>query len=112
MAFAIGISVEEFKHLTPYKLECCLKGHKLKMKMNDEEMWILGKYFASSLDATVCNAYLWRRKGESAHSYTKKPFLSSMESKSNNNSQEEVAIFEMKQRTKLLEKSGLKASPM
>lgn len=50
MAFAMGISVEEFKHLTPRKLEFCLKGHNMKRQMRDEEMWVwFGKYGISAM---------------------------------------------------------------
>lgn len=75
MAFAIGISVEEFKHLTPYKLESCLKGYNIKRQMRDEEMWYMGQYIMSALDSTVCNAFLWRKKNEKPHCYIKAPAL-------------------------------------
>lgn len=48
MAFAIGISVDEFKHMTPYKLECCLKGHRMNRKMHDEEMWLWWREYGIS----------------------------------------------------------------
>jgi hypothetical protein len=30
--------------------------------MKDEEMWLMGNYIMSALDATVCNNSLWRGK--------------------------------------------------
>lgn len=42
--------------------------------MKDEEMWIQGLYFARALDSTVCNAFLWRKKGQKGGTYPKKPF--------------------------------------
>lgn len=39
MAFALGISITEFKFLTPKKLELCLKGHEIRKKMIDDMLW-------------------------------------------------------------------------
>lgn len=47
--------------------------------MEDEKMWMMGMYVASALDSTVCNAFLWRRKGEKGHGYEKQPFLQKKE---------------------------------
>lgn len=54
VAFAIGISIEEFKHMTPIKLGYCLKGYRLQRKMRDEEMWLwFGNYALSSVAVAV-----------------------------------------------------------
>lgn len=39
MAFAIGISIDIFRHLTPTELEYCLKGYKMKQRAHDIETW-------------------------------------------------------------------------
>ena len=44
LAFAIGISLEEFKHMTPAELGHCIKGYELRMKMQDRVAW---EYFGS-----------------------------------------------------------------
>ena len=35
----MGISIEEFKHLNPKKLEWCYKGYKLKKEEEDRNSW-------------------------------------------------------------------------
>lgn len=104
--------MDEFKHMTPYKLECCLKGHKINRQMRDEEMWLwFGNYGLSAVSVAVEHC-LARRKAKSK--YVEKPiFADEKKAKSGyKESQEEVAVFEMKQRTKMLEKSGLRQSPI
>lgn len=111
MAFAMGISAEEFKHMTPYKLECCLKGHKINRQMRDEEMWLwFGNYGLSAVSVAIKHCFAGRK---AKSKYIEKPIFEE-ETKSNGykESQEEVAIFEMKQRIKFLEKQGLPESPM
>lgn len=39
LAFSIGISLEQFKKLTPKTLGYCLKGEELRRKEYDSEMW-------------------------------------------------------------------------
>ena len=74
-ALAIGVPYETFWHLTPKKLKAFYKSHEIRRKIGDEKMWMMGLYVASALDSTVCNAFLWRRKGEKGHGYEKQPFL-------------------------------------
>lgn len=38
-------------------------------------MHMLGMYFAYAIDSTVCNSFLWRKKGEKAHAYPKEPIM-------------------------------------
>lgn len=112
MAFAMSISVEEFKHMTPYKLECCLKGHIMNRQMRDEEMWLwFGNYGLSAVSVALEHC-LAGRKAKSK--YIEQPIFFEEETKSNGykESQEEVAVFEMKQRIELLRKQGLPESPM
>lgn len=86
-ALAIGVPYETFWHLTPKKLKAFYKAHEIKTKMEDEKMWMMGMYVVSALDSTVCNAFLWRRKGEKGHGYEKKPFL---QKQSKENTEEEL----------------------
>lgn len=72
---SIGVSYETFRHLNPAKLKAFVEGHKIKKKMRDAEMWTMGQYIMSALDATVCNNSFWRKKGEKAHQYIDKPIL-------------------------------------
>lgn len=44
-------------------------------------MWLLGQYFMSALDSTVCNSWVWRKKSEKPHNYIEKPILQKAEEK-------------------------------
>lgn len=70
-----GVTWSEFWSMNPHILNCLHDGYEVKEKSKDEENWVLGQYFMSALDATVCNAMLWRKKGAKAHNYIKKPIL-------------------------------------
>ena len=79
--------------------------------MRDEEMWMWwGNYGISALMFSIEHCF----SGQKARlEYIKKPVLSE-EAKEKNGykeSQEEVAVFEMKQRMKLLREKGLPESP-
>lgn len=88
MAFAIGISVEEFKHLSPAKLECCLNGYKMKRKLIDEAMWIwFGSYGISAVNVAVEHC-LAGRKAKSK--YIKKPVIEELEEKNKPMTEEEL----------------------
>ena len=81
--------MEEFKHLNPKKLEYCLKGYKLKKKMEDEIAWA---QWGNYVDRAVMS------DGE-------------IKSSSYQESNEQIAIYEMKQRIKMLREEGLPESP-
>ena len=38
-AFAIGISIAEFRHMTPRQLALCVEGHRQKLEEEDRLMW-------------------------------------------------------------------------
>lgn len=77
-ALAIGVSYELFWHLSPTKLKAFEEAYMIKRKMRDEEMWYMGQYVASALNATVCNAEFWRGKNGKAEKYVEKPFMSNV----------------------------------
>ena len=82
--------------------------------MRDTEMWTMGQYIMSAIDASICNHSFWRGKHGAAHKYVEQPFsYTGQETESGyKESKEEIAVYEMKQRTKLLRKQGLPESPM
>lgn len=110
----MGISLEEFKHMTPKELGYCVKGERIKQKIKDEEMWRMGLYVQSAVSVAV-EHNLAGRKAKSK--YIEKPFLQSVSvfeekaEKPYKESHEEIAVFEMKLRTKALRMQGLPESP-
>lgn len=73
-ALTIGITYDVFWHLNPKKLEPFVKSYENKKKIRDEEMWYMGQYIMSSLDATVCNSTIWKGKNGKPSKYVEKPF--------------------------------------
>lgn len=106
----MGVSYSEFKHLNPYKLSLIKQGFNMQRKIRDEEMWMwVGSYVR---DAVALGIRIGM--GKVKFEYQKNPILSEYKDKKQNSykeSQEEVAIFEMKQRINLLRQSGLPESP-
>lgn len=111
-----GISIDRIDMSCPTDMEPYIKAYKEELKEKDHLMWLQGQYFASALDATVCNSEIWRGKHGKAHEYIKKPILQSMDDETKDNgyteSNEETAVFEMKQRIKALRSQGLPESPI
>lgn len=106
--------------MNPHIINLLMKGHQekieIQMQVQDRLNWYMGQYFMSALDSTVCNSELWRKRGSRPHSYIEKPILQSSISEektenTNKESQEEIAVFEMKQRIKALRAQGLPESP-
>lgn len=93
----MGISVEEFKHLTPYKLECCLNGYNMSRQVRDREMWQwFGNYALSAIHVAVDHC-LNGRKAKSE--YIEKPILHHL---SENTGLTEEEIYEKKVKKALL----------
>lgn len=52
----MGVPYDLFWHLNPRKLLPFAEAHRKKQQARSGEMWLMGQYVASALDATVCNA--------------------------------------------------------
>lgn len=103
----------EFFHLSPRSLKAYNKAYEIKRKIDDEKAYMQGLYNLRAFEVALSEfgAGLF---GKSSHAeYLKKPFLQSLVvgESTNSESNEEIAVFEMKRRTKLLEKAGLPESP-
>lgn len=107
-----GLSVDDIDWSSPADMKPYLKAHEEELKEKDYLSWIQGQYTLSAVSVAV-ERCLAGRKAKSQ--YIKKPILQDMleETKGNGykESQEEVAIFEMKQRINLLRQNGLPESP-
>ena len=69
------MSYELFWHLTPVKLTYFFLAQKKRRQAEDERDYLLGLYVREALRSTVCNAFLWKRKGAAPDQYPAKPFL-------------------------------------
>lgn len=52
----MGVPYELFWHLNPRKLLPFAETYQRKRQQQSDDMWLMGQYVASALDATVCNA--------------------------------------------------------
>lgn len=98
--------------MNPHIINLLIKGHQEKIKEQDYLAWVSGQYVLSAVSVAV-EHNLAGRKAKSK--YIEKPLLESvLEEKRENQykeSQEEIAVFEMKQRIKALRAQGLPESP-
>ena len=95
----------------PKELECYDKAHEIKIKEQDTLMhcwW--GTY---GLSAVSCAIEHFFGGNKAISKYIEKPIFSSdyHERKNVGESMESIAVFEMKQRTKITKNQGLKESP-
>ena len=66
-ALVMEVPYDLFWHLNPRKLLPFAEACRRKKQQQSEEMWLMGQYVASALDATVCNAMPFikrKRKGK------------------------------------------------
>lgn len=114
-ALAAGVPYDVFWHLSPKKLKAFYKAYKTKRELRDEENWYLGQYFFSAiLSALDC----FMNGDKAKTKYVEKPFTQNtsefkkQEKNDFKESKEVVAVYEMKKRTRLIEKQGLPMSPV
>lgn len=101
----MGISYHDFWSMNPHIIKFYAEQYKNKRNDEDLKQWQLGQYILAAISTMG--------KGK----YPQKPMFQIEEQKREKHgeykeSQEETAIFEMKQRISLLRKSGLPESPM
>ena len=89
------------------------KAYEIQRKIDDEKAYLQGLYNLRAFEVALADFGAGLAGKQSSAEYFKKPFLQSFFGSENINSEsnEEIAVFEMKRRTKLLEKAGLPESP-
>lgn len=96
--------------MNPHIIGIIMEGHRLKQRMQDEQMWLMGMYVQSAV-ATAVERNLYGHKARSK--YIEQPLLRQEEKGSKNeNSREEAAVFEMDQRIHILRQQGMEESPV
>ena len=95
----------------PKELEPFVEAHKIRLKEQDYMNWLSNQYTLSAALVALEHC-LSGKKAKSE--YIKKPFLQDEKMKNSRykESNEEVAVFEMKQRINALRKQGLPESPI
>lgn len=107
-----GLSIDDIDWSSPADMEPYLKAHEKELKEKDYLAWLFNQYTLSAVSVAVEHCLA----GKKARSkYIKKPFLQEISKKTEENgykeSKEEIAVFEMKQRIKVLRMQGLPESP-
>lgn len=70
---AIGVSWEEFWNLNPHIANLLLIGHRERMRMQDEQMWLMGQYVLNAVSVAIEHGFAGKKaKSE----YIKEPMLS------------------------------------
>lgn len=71
-ALSIGISYNDFWHMTPHTIAIQIDAHKKKIEEKNYFMYIQGRYFADAIMATIGNSF--RGKGQKPYEYPKEPY--------------------------------------
>lgn len=91
-ALAIGVSYSDFWNMNPHIISILLEGHRLKMRMQDEQMWMLGMYIQSAVSVAIEHNFA----GKKAKSkYIDKPIMQNIEEETGL-TQEEIDERELK----------------
>ena len=85
----------------------------MKRKIEDEKAYMQGLYNLRAFEVALSEFGAGLSGKSSSAEYFKKPFLQSLSvaETTNRESNEEIAVFEMKRRTKQLEKAGMPEGP-
>lgn len=111
---AIGVTRHEFFHSSPKTLNSYTKAYNIKRKMQDEQAYFQGLYNLRAFEVAFDHVLAGFMGKKSKAEYFKDPFFKELEKKSKNKnveSNEEIAVFEMKKRTNLLKRIGLQEGP-
>lgn len=110
---AMGISKDEFFHSTPYELEAYEEAYQIKREIADEQAWLQARYNLEAYMVALSHFGAGLSGKRSTAEFMKEPLMQAYKKmNADDNSNEELAVFEMKQRIHMLEMQGLPASPM
>lgn len=108
----MGVTWSEFWNMNPRILKAISEGYSEKTKYeiirSNNMAYRQGIYFMDAIASTVGNMFSKGAKNQ----YPKKPYEIFSEDSEENTTREEIAVFEMKQRTKYLLNSGMSESPV
>lgn len=100
-------------HTTPKILKCYDDGYNMRRKIEDEQAWLQGRYNLEAFQVVMSHFGAGLSKKTSHAEYLKYPFFMQMEqNEPKGESNEEIAVWEMKRRTKYLLDSGFEESPL
>lgn len=68
---AIGMTYDQYWYGDPLMVRAFYEAHKLKLRLQDENNWLLGRYFADAILATVGN----QLSGKGEFKYPEEPYM-------------------------------------
>lgn len=71
-----GMSYDEFWYDSPYRAKFYLESYKLKIRQQDEHMWMQGMYIYEALCKVSPVLHAFSKKGTKPLPYSTKPYLS------------------------------------
>lgn len=112
-----GFTIDDIDWSCPADLEPYAKAHDLELREADSLMHEMGLYNKLAFEVIMSHFSAGLAGKKSDAKYIEKPLISKMEEEkekqsTNKESNEEIAVFEMKQRIKILRQSGLPESPI
>lgn len=108
-----GFTIDDIDWSCPADLEPYENAYKLQLRQQDSQLYTMGMYALSAVSVAIEHCFA----GEKAKmEYIKKPFLQNAFEdeieEGYKECREEIAVFEMKQRIKVLREKGLPESPI
>lgn len=113
-----GFTSEHIGQMCPCELKPYEDAYKLEQQQIDAQNHMLGSYVRHAILSTIGNSQWFKSKAAQPHEYPEIPYLKQevreKEKRNNGNkeSQEEIAVYEMKKRINLLKKQGLPEGPI
>ena len=110
---AMGMTKDDFLHSTPYELVAYEDAFHLRREIEDEKAWLQGLYNYRAFMVALSHFGAGLSGKKSQAEYMNEPLMQAHKKiNADDNSNEEQAVFEMKQRIHMLEMQGLPASPI
>ena len=76
-----GMPYDEYWKESPYRTKFYREAHELKIKQNDEQMWVQGMYIYEALCEVSPILHAFSKGGTKPLPYAQKPYLSSLKTK-------------------------------
>lgn len=101
---AIGLTEDMVDESCPEELNAYVDAYRKKRSMMNENMWLQGLYFVDALRSTVGN--MFNKKGAEPIRYPSKPYNIMNNSSVTSESNEILAVEEMKEYIRVLNRHG------
>lgn len=84
-----GMTYDEYWKQSPYRAKFYREAHELKVKQNDEQMWVQGMYIYEALCEVSPILHAFSKSGTKPLPYAQKPYLSHLKTESERDKERE-----------------------